>query len=85
MTSKSSKFANDDEPNASDCGGFGPIVGLGGAGRGGGAFLFFGGSAGDGDSGACIGLEPCVGACKMANGSLPKSSLPACKIKQNVK
>lgn len=49
LTSKSSKFANDDEPKAS---GFGPWAGRGGAGRGGGCLAFLGGNAGDGDSGA---------------------------------
>lgn len=60
--------------------------GRGGAGRGGGCFFcIFGGRAGLGDSGLGGGfvladrLEPLwpavVGACNMANGSLPKSSL----------
>lgn len=71
LLSKSSKLAKPDEPNAST---FGPWAGRGGAGRGGGAFL--GGNAGDGDSGACAGMEPWVGAWSMANGSLPKASLP---------
>jgi hypothetical protein len=55
--SKSSKFANDDDPNESI---FGPCEGRGGAGRGGGCFAFFGGKAGEGDSGA--GVEPAAGA-----------------------
>lgn len=50
--SKSSKFANE-VPNPSvGFVGAGGIAGLGGAGRGGGCFAFFGGKAGDGDSGA---------------------------------
>lgn len=63
--------------------------GLGGAGLGGGCFFWiFGGKAGDGDSGLAGGFvfadkfDPeliiwlaDVGACSMANGSLPKSSL----------
>lgn len=58
--SKSSKLANPDEdPNESV---FGPCDGRGGAGRGGGCFAFLGGNAGDGDSGACAGLEPFGGA-----------------------
>lgn len=71
--SKSSKLAND--PNESV---FGPCDGRGGAGRGGGCFAFFGGNAGDGDSGACAGLDPATGAWRLANGSLPKASLPVC-------
>lgn len=55
LTSKSSKFAKpEDEPKASI---LGPCDGRGGAGRGGGCLAFLGGSAGDGDSGACAGLE----------------------------
>lgn len=59
LTSKSSKLANDDEPKESA---FGPWDGRGGAGRGGGCLAFFGGNAGDGDSGAYAGLDPCAGA-----------------------
>jgi len=56
--SKSSKFANpEDAPKASCC--FGPVVGRGGAGLGGGCFAFLGGNAGDGDSGM---TEPFGGA-----------------------
>lgn len=56
LLSKSSKLAKpDDEPNAST---LGPCEGRGGAGRGGGCLAFFGGKAGDGDSGACDGMEP---------------------------
>lgn len=79
LLSKSSKFAN--PPNAS---GFGPWDGRGGAGRGGGCFAFFGGNAGDGDSGALAGLEPWVGAWRMANGSLPNASLPVCRYESLV-
>lgn len=58
--------------------------GLGGAGRGGACLVFLGGSAGEGDSGLggapdLAGLKPgceVVGACRIANGSLPKSSFP---------
>lgn len=75
LISKSSKLANDDDPKASA---FGPWAGRGGAGLGGGCLAFFGGNAGEGDSGACDGLDPCVGAWRMANGSLPKASLPLC-------
>lgn len=69
--SKSSKLANDDDPNESI---FGPWDGRGGAGRGGGCFAFFGGNAGEGDSGAA---DPATGAWRLAKGSLPKASLPA--------
>lgn len=65
--------------------------GRGGAGLGGGCFAFFGGSAGLGDSGRgggpvfWPGLSDWlaeVGAWRMANGSLPKSSLFGYKKKQ---
>lgn len=72
--SKSSKFAKDDEPKESWTLGVGPADGRGGAGRGGGCFAFFGGNAGDGDSGPRT--EPCGGAWRLANGSLPKASFP---------
>ena len=60
MLSKSSKLAN---PNPSLV--FGN-AGRGGAGRGGGCFAFFGGKAGDGESGALmfigLGVVPFGGA-----------------------
>lgn len=75
--SKSSKFANpEDDPNPSFLTG---KAGRGGAGRGGGCLAFFGGKAGDGDSGACgegEGVAPFGGACSIANGSLSKASFP---------
>lgn len=62
------------------------MLGRGGAGRGGGCFAFFGGNAGLGDSGRGGGPPDLlvlgliwladVGACRMAKGSLPKSSFP---------
>lgn len=58
-------------------------AGLGGAGLGGGCFPFLGGSAGVGLSGRCgggaeLGL---VGACSIAKGSQPNSSLSSCLFK----
>lgn len=70
LLSKSSKLAKDDEPND------GPWEGRGGVGLGGGCFAFLGGKAGDGDSGALLGLDPWGGAWSIANGSLPKASFP---------